>query len=299
MADRIFRVAFGTFIGLTDPGTFFEGREFVRPRWQVNPSAALGAECNGELIGSNFAAAWGSVGFFGPLSVRPDFWDGGVGKRLLEGTLPLFDSWGVRHAGLFTFPQSPKHVGLYQKFGFFPRFLTAVMTKPVASVSWPRGVLRYSELSEDEQREGLRACRELTELLLEGLNLEAEIRAVQQHQLGDTLLLWDGSRLDGFAVCHFGDGTEGGRSCCYVKFGAARPGPQAGATFERLLGACEALARVQALSCVEAGVSTARGDAYQRMLVRGFRTMIQGVAMHRPNEPGYHRPDAYVIDDWR
>ena len=38
--------------------------------------------------------------------------------------------WGIRHAGLFTFAHSPKHVHLYQKFGFWPRFLTAIMSKP-------------------------------------------------------------------------------------------------------------------------------------------------------------------------
>jgi hypothetical protein len=32
---------------------------------------------------------------------------------------------------------------------------------------------------------------------------------------------------------------------------------------------------------------------------RGYRAAIQGVAMHRPNESGYSRPDAYVLDDWR
>jgi hypothetical protein len=27
--------------------------------------------------------------------------------------------------------------------------------------------------------------------------------------------------------------------------------------------------------------------------------MLQGVGMHRPNEPGYSRPDVWAIDDWR
>jgi len=31
----------------------------------------------------------------------------------------------------------------------------------------------------------------------------------------------------------------------------------------------------------------------------GFRTMIQGVTMHRPNEPGYSAPGLFVLDDWR
>ena len=35
------------------------------------------------------------------------------------------------------------------------------------------------------------------------------------------------------------------------------------------------------------------------MLASGFRTDIQGVAMHRPNTDGYSRAGAFVIDDWR
>jgi hypothetical protein len=35
------------------------------------------------------------------------------------------------------------------------------------------------------------------------------------------------------------------------------------------------------------------------MLARGFRTDRLGVAMAKPNEPGYNRPGVYLIDDWR
>ena len=50
--------------------------------------------------------------------MRPDFWDRGVAQRLLAATMELFERWEIRHAGLFTFAESPKHVALYQKFGF-------------------------------------------------------------------------------------------------------------------------------------------------------------------------------------
>ena len=33
---------------------------------------------NGKLIGSNFIANWGSVGFFGPLTIHPDYWGKGI-----------------------------------------------------------------------------------------------------------------------------------------------------------------------------------------------------------------------------
>ena len=69
--------------------------------------------------------------------------------------------------------------------------------------------------------------------------------------------------------------------------------------FDTLLEACESLAAGRGLERIEAGVNLGRGQAYRRMLARGFRTDIQGVAMQKPDEPAYNRPEVYVIDDWR
>lgn len=48
-----------------------------------------------------------------------------------------------------------------------------------------------------------------------------------------------------------------------------------------------------------AGVNLARREAHRHLLARGFRTEVQEVAMHRPDEPGYSRPGVFVVDDWR
>ncbi len=93
-ADRIFRLAFGTFLGLPDDTPFYGDGDLVRTRYVADPSAALAAEIDGELVGSNFVTNWGSVGFFGPLTVRPDYWDRGIATRLLEPTMELFATWG-------------------------------------------------------------------------------------------------------------------------------------------------------------------------------------------------------------
>ena len=70
-ADHIMRLAFGTFLCLPEPTSFLGDANFVHTRWKANPDAAFGAEVNGKLIGSNFASNWGSVGFFGPLTIHP------------------------------------------------------------------------------------------------------------------------------------------------------------------------------------------------------------------------------------
>ncbi|MGH2712748.1 MAG: GNAT family N-acetyltransferase, partial [Thermoleophilaceae bacterium] len=108
-ADRIFRLAFGTFLGMPQPEMFGGDADYIATRWRAEPEAALAAVRDGELVGSNFVTHWGSVGFFGPLTVRPDLWDRGIAKALMGPTLALLDERGVRLAGLFTFAHSPKH----------------------------------------------------------------------------------------------------------------------------------------------------------------------------------------------
>src|SRR5215831_6907003 len=132
-ADRVVRLAFGTFIGLADPMTFLGDGDYVRARWIADPTAAFSAEVHGEIAGSNFATNWGSVGFFGPLTVHPSFWNQGIAQQLMQPVMKCFERWKVTHAGLYTFAESPKHIALYQRYGFYPRFLTAIMSKPVDS----------------------------------------------------------------------------------------------------------------------------------------------------------------------
>jgi predicted N-acetyltransferase YhbS len=300
IADRIFRVAFATFIGLPNPEMFAGDTDALRTRWKADPTRVFAATIDGELVGTNIASNWGSLGFFGPLTIRPDLWDQGIAQQLMQPVMEKFSEWGTRHAGLFTFPHSPKHIHLYEKFGFFARFLTPIMSKAVAPQTSLMGQWsKYSDLKESEQRVYVAACRELTNAIYEGLDLEREIQAVQQQQLGDTVLLLDDSQLIGFAVCQCGAGTEAGSGVCYIKFGAVRPGLAAGQHFTQLLSVSEAFAKVSGMSHVVAGVNMGCDEAYRHLCKSGFQTDMYGIAMQRPNEAGCNRPDVYLVSDWR
>jgi GNAT superfamily N-acetyltransferase len=305
-ADLIFRTAFGTFIGLDQPERYGGDSDYVRTRWKADPAAALGAELGGRLVGSNFAARWGSVGFFGPLTVAPRNWDSAIGQRLLDATMELFAEWGTGHLGLFTFPNSAKHLSLYQRYGFWPRFLTAIMSMPITppgDASAPGagtapGAL-LSQLPPAGRDSALRAIGELTDAVYPGLDVRREIGAIQDQGLGEVVLVEDAADLQAVAVCHLGAGSEAGHGTCYVKFGAVRPGPQASRMFGLLLDASAALAADRGATTLAAGVSAACERAWAAMAARGFRSRTIGVTMHRPNDSGYHAPGNYVIDDWR
>jgi GNAT superfamily N-acetyltransferase len=302
-ARRIIRVAFGKFLGLRpDDARMGTDTDVAGTRWKMNPEAVLAAEHAGRFIGSNFAANWGSFGFFGPLTVDPEYWNRGVAQMLLGPTMEIFRRWGSRHLGLYTFAQSPKHVALYQKFGFWPRDLVAVMAKqaaqgPGAAVS---DITRLSESAAARRPQVVAACAEITHAVFDGLDVGMEIRSVASQGLGDTILVWENSQLEAFAICHSGPGSEAGSGVCYVKFAAARPGRRSSESFDRLLDGIEAYARAASAPKITAGTNLARREAFQAMLARGFRTEMQGVAMETGDAgSGYNRAGVYVLDDWR
>jgi GNAT superfamily N-acetyltransferase len=298
-ADRIVRLAFGTFLELPNPLDFMGDRTFMAPRWRSPHVKAIAAREGSRLIGSNLVTRWGSFGFFGPLTILPEYWNRGVAKQLLASTMKVYDGWGLRHTGLFTFAQSAKHVGLYQSFGYWPRYLTAIMTfTPQAKSQRTPAPVLLSTLKKSQREQAIQACAKLTDKIDKGLDLTDEIRAALAQHTGDVVLTYTRSTLDAFAVCLHGPGSEGGEKICYVKFGTARGGAGAGERFDRLLDACEAFASSRR-AAIEAGVNAAREDAYRRMRSRGYQVVIQGVAMQRPHADGFNRPDAYVIDDWR
>ncbi|BAU43021.1 GNAT family N-acetyltransferase [Leptolyngbya sp. O-77] len=315
IADHLFRLAFGTFIGLPDPQDFARTMNYMN-RWYLDPSAAFVAEDNGQIVGSNIAVNWGSFGGFGPLTVHPDYWNQKVGQQLVSAAMDYFAQHQISQLGIFTFSNSPKHLALYERFGFHPRCLTAVMSKPVQpqnSQTPLQSGLRYSDLAAAMQVDSLERCAELTNTVFEGLDLSNEIRTVAARHWGETVLLEsqdspvENQRLEGFAICHCGEGTEAGKDACYVKFGAVRSGDsrrdrfanRASQSLASLLQACEGLAAQRGLSTLICGVNTERQGAYQLLRSLGFRIDILGVAMLCPNQPAFNHPGAFVLDDWR
>jgi GNAT superfamily N-acetyltransferase len=286
-AHRIICMAFGTFLGLPNPLEFMGDRNFMTPRWRSQHVKVIAARDGERLIGSNAITRWGSFGFFGPLTVLPEYWDRGVAQKLLEATVKTFDKWGVRQTGLYTFAQSAKHIALYQKFGYWPRYLTAIMKfKPEQRGDAPA---LLSALPKNQREQAIESCRKLANRVDKGLDLTGEIRAALAQRTGDVVLA-----KNAFAICLNGPGSEGGEKICYVKFGAARDS----GSFDNLLEACEAFAASRD-AAVEAGVNLAREGAFRQVRSRGYQVMTQGVAMQRPHADGFNRPGVWVIDDWR
>ena len=300
-SDRVLRLAFGTQMGLPDPAQFRGDSRILQPRWATDQDTAFVAEHRGRIAGSVIGMDWGRVFVLGPLSVAPDFAGRGIARLLVQALMAWVDARGFDLAGLFTFPDSPTHLRLYESFGFVSNTLTPVMAREVAPSDCRlrrRAISRFIPVCRRPERSSALAdCRVLSGSVFPGLDLSREIARSRRRAWARPCCYAGAAAWRASRSVHIGPGSEAGSGALFVKFAACRPGDQAG--FERLLASCEALARAKGLARVIAGCNTAREEAYRLMRDRGFRAEMIGVAMHRPGQVGYNRPGIFVLDDWR
>ncbi|HEY7607738.1 MAG TPA: GNAT family N-acetyltransferase [Alphaproteobacteria bacterium] len=297
VAARINRAAFSKFFGIPDPAKFRIGADVIGPRWRLWPEAGLALDLDGALAAVALMMRWGSVAILGPVTVAPEYWSKGLARALMPKLIATIDEARFAFAGLFTHPQSPKHIRLYESYGFRMQRITAVMAKPAAG--GPAPALEYSRAEATERPHLLEAVRDLTDGVFPGLDVTEEIADIARHGLGQTLLLENDGRVEGVALCHAGRGSEASEGQVLVKFAAARGGADGAVRFERLLRACEAYAASRGAAQIVAGTNTGRAEAYEIMQRVGYRTLMHGVAMTRPATDGYNRPGIFAIDDWR
>ncbi|MBU6453779.1 MAG: GNAT family N-acetyltransferase [Cyanobacteria bacterium REEB67] len=298
-ATRVCKIAFSAQLGISNPDLFNAGAS-LGARLALEPNGNYGAFDEEQLVGSIFSANWGSVGYFGPLTVLPEYWGQGIAQKLLEPVMGNFAAGGTTCQGLFTFSNSPKHIALYQKFGFYPRFLTAIMSKSVTSaIASNNDVVTYSSLGPQRQIECLEGLSAICDDLYVGLDLSKEVLTLESLRCGETVLLLEGESPVGFAVCHFGPGSEAENGGCYLKFAAVKRGDDAARHFRELIQRVDHLIGTVNVSKIVAGINLARQGAYESLLALHFRPFTYGVLMQRPNVAAYDRPDCFVIDDWR
>jgi ribosomal protein S18 acetylase RimI-like enzyme len=287
----IFSLAFSTHFGR--PIEMFGDRKLIEPRWRTDPQSVLVAELDGRVVGSNVATIWGRFGWFGPLTVHPDYWDRGIAQALMVPTMQRFAEHGTTTEALFTFPSSPKHIGLYQRYGFWPRRLTASLAR-LPEVVGSTEFVPFSTLSADAQQTALGSIRSLCARIIDGFDPTAEVAAVAKQRLGETLIVRgsDGA-VAAFAICHHGAGSEAGSIDLSVKFGAAADG----SFYQRLLDAVLSYGAVVKAERVVLAVNAAREGAYRATFDRGFRIAMLGVAMVRGDVAD--DPAAWLIEDYR
>ena len=294
--------AFGDFFERqmgTRPRQVFGGAQYVHHRWLMEPWGCFVAEeGDGKIVGAALAVMWGTMGLVGPIAVLSNYQNQDIGQQLLTACQGFFGENKATLEGVSTYPYSPKHITMYQKFGYKPKGLVVVTAKPmdrreiVQATRPPKpglGVRRYSSLEEVRKKAGI----------WRGMDLGKEVEIVDGLALGDTLLLEKGREVIGFAIVHMPGVSEAPHGSVYIKFLAVDSRQRKPENLHALLAAVEEMAHTAQLQRVVAPVYTYYWTAYQTLLERGYHPDFTMVRMKRGKQEDYEHPDDLVLDDWR
>jgi GNAT superfamily N-acetyltransferase len=167
--------------------------------------AMLWRDDKGNVVAFNVAHLSGTEAWMGPLAVHPDHQGHGLGKAVVGAGIEYLKSRGAKVIGLETMPRTMDNIGFYSSLGMIPGYLTLTVTIDgtfAPPLSGRTTSVRLGSLTPDELDHSVKACHALTESLLPGYDFSREICLTEELALGDTLMLFNGGNLTGFALCH-------------------------------------------------------------------------------------------------
>jgi GNAT superfamily N-acetyltransferase len=256
--------------------------------------AMLWRDEQGEVIAFNVAHRSGVEGWMGPLAVRPEWQGTGLGKAIVTEGIAWLRANGCTIIGLETMPRTMDNIGFYSGLGFLPGRLTITLTVEAAERDRPLSLIGNMPVS---GRSGaLRACRALTEEVLPGYDFTRELELSLELGLGDVAVLYDGARLDGFALVHSASLVEG-RSRDELR--VLKMVVRDVGVVDRMADALADAARRTGTRRVAMRVQSEYGEVYRRLVEKGarvrwtdLRMTVRGFEEHRP------AGDGVVFSNW-
>jgi GNAT superfamily N-acetyltransferase len=228
--------------------------------------AMMWRDARGAIAAFNIAHRSGTEGWMGPLAVRDDCQGAGQGKNVVRAGIDFLKRSSCSVIGLETMPRTMDNIGFYSRLGFVPARLTVTLT--LDAVTSPRAPRLLSSLRSISRDDAIRECAALVHESLPGFDYTREIELTHELSLGDTLLLYEGDRLMGFALCHSAPLVEGRtREELRVLKAVVRDE----ASFDQLLVQLADLARRSATSRVAIRLQGDYSALYARMVSFGAR----------------------------
>jgi GNAT superfamily N-acetyltransferase len=173
----------------------------------ADDGALLWRDDRGRIVAFNMVHQSGTEGWMGPLAVRTEYQGAGTGKEIVMRGVEWLKTRGASVIGLETMPRTMDNIGFYSRLGFLPGRLTITTTLEAAYGELPAVLI--GRLSPQARDDVLAACRSLVQRLLPGYDYSREIMLTHELSLGDTVLLYDGDALVGFALAHTAPLVEG------------------------------------------------------------------------------------------
>ena len=245
----------------------------------ANRGAMLWRDDRGKVVAFNIAHLSGTEAWMGPLAVHPDHQGHGLGKTIVMAGIDMLRESGATVIGLETMPRTMDNIGFYSSLGLNPGFLTLTVTVDGVfgpAMSGRLRTVRLGSLVGDELDQAMQLCRALTTSILAGYDFTRELRLTEELALGDTLMLFDGSELIAFAVCHSVPLVEGRiREELRVLKLVARSEED----FEVLVTALSDHARRSGTRRVALRLQGQYSGAYRRLMRRGARVRWSDLRM--------------------
>lgn len=161
----------------------------------------------GDIVAFNIVHRSGIEGWMGPIAVRSEHQGAGAGKEIVRRGIDWLKVHGAEVVGLETMPRTMDNIGFYSAMGFVPGRLTLTTTVDASYADRPAPL--FGRLASRDKDDVLARCTELVASLLPGYDHSREIQLTDELALGDTLLLYKGDDLLGFALCHTAPLVEG------------------------------------------------------------------------------------------
>ncbi len=228
--------------------------------------AMVWRDAEGQLAGFNMVHRSGTEGWMGPIAVRPDRQNEGLGSAMVQAGIDWLKSHGARIIGLETMPRTVDNIGFYSRLGFMPGHLTITMVRDVGRRTADAGELLST--SGDRLADGLAECRALADRLVPGIDFTRELALTHELRIGDTSLVRRDGRLAGFALWHSAP-LAAGRPKDEVR--VLKLVAETIDDMERAVDAVQAAAQRERVRRVALRCQSAFADPYLRLVERGFR----------------------------
>jgi GNAT superfamily N-acetyltransferase len=247
----------------------------------------------GEIVAFNIVHRSGREGWMGPLAVRPDRQNQGLGKTIVLAGIDWLREEGATTIGLETMPRTVENIGFYSRLGFVPGHLTVTVTREPGR----RGASDAGRLSRlrGPIEPVIAACGALCDRLTPGLDFSREILLTRDLGLGDTSLVYAGERLRAFAVWHAAALADG-RSREDVR--VLKVVAESLDDFEAVLEAVSGAAASERVQRIAIRCQTAQAAAYRRLVDRGYEAFWTDLRMTLDGYPEPAPGPGVIFSNW-
>jgi GNAT superfamily N-acetyltransferase len=246
-----------------------------------------------EIAAFNMTHRSGTEGWMGPLAVRPDVQGGGIGKDVVRAGIEWLRRGGSRVIGLETMPRTMDNIGFYSSLGLVPGRLTLTLTFDAAPAD--RAAPLLGRLPQADRDDAVAACRTLVDRMLPGYDFTREIALTDHLALGDTVLLYAGHDLAGFALCHTAPLVEGRarEELRVLKLAVADE-----ANLEAMVRALADFARRCGARRLALRAQSEYASAYERLIALGARVRWTDLRMTLASAPERRAERGVVWSNW-